>query len=260
MRPRWAAVLWIVAWLFACEKANAQDVLSLAPPEMEALVEALDRPEGADQLRLGIQFDLEKEVTLLALNFAGTAVFRPAAVSVVREGFRTRPQVALRLRSPVTGSETGAAGRTVTSGGEVSFELAWTAEVRIIGPLWALARVEAAAGIQQAGILHDMPEEEEAPERLLTAGVASVGPRAGLVLGPALLTIDLGWHEVWFGAETFQTFEDVVEDGPFFGVSFVFRFSSHLFAHFRVLPRLDDPLPDSRWTFGIAASFDPIHD
>lgn len=244
----------------ACGTARAQDVLSLAPPEMEALVEDLERPEGADELRLGVQFDLEKEVALLAFNLAGTAVWRPPALGIVRDELRTRPQLALRLRSPVTSEEEGAAGRTVTSGGEAQLEIAWTAEARIVGPLWAFARVEGSVGLQQAGVVRDMAEEGEPPERLLTAGILSAGPRAGLLLGPALLTVDLQWHEVWFGTRTFQTFEEVVEDGPFLGVSFVFRFSSHLFAHFRVLPRVDDPLPDSRWTFGIAASFDPVHD
>ncbi len=241
--------------------AGAQDALVLAPPQTEALVEELERPPGADVLRLGVQFDVEKTPDFFTVNFAGTAVWRPSELAFARDGLGAGPEIAARLRSPVDGTETAVAHRTLTSGPEISLGGAWTATARLLGVVWAHLWIEGAIGIQQGAIPREEKGADGQPlERRLTAGVLSGGPRAGVRAGPALLTVDLAWHGVWFGAETFPVYEETLEDGPYLGLSLVLRFSSHLFVHFRVLPTTDDLLPDDRWVVGFAASFDPFHD
>lgn len=250
-------VLLLVGWP---NSGDAQDVLVLAPPEMPAILEDLDRPEGADALRLGVQFDTEKEVELLTINFAGTAVWRPPQLTHAAGDLRARPQLALRLRSPPRGPEDLVARRTVTSGSEVSLEAAYSVEVHVAGPVWAIGRVDGALGIQQGAVPRPTSGDVQPDPRLLTVGVMHGGPRVVVLVGPVLFAVDLQWHEVWLGAETFPTFERVLEDGPYVGLSLVIRFSSHLFMHGRLLPRSDDLVPGEQWTVGIAASFDPFHD
>lgn len=239
--------------------ATAQDVVVLAPPEMDAVLEPdEERPPWGDQLRLGFQLDVEPEIALLPFNFGGVAAYRPDWATLEGERFLVRPLLAFRLRSPGKGTEMQVARRTTISGGELELVAAVESTFQLIGILGAYARWDGTVLLHQATISDDPMEDDN--ERLLTTGMARTGPGAGVIVGPVLLGVDLRWHWVLFGAETFEVFREIVTDRPRLGVTLVTRISSHLFAHFRILPSTDAVFPDERWTAGVSASFDPFVD
>jgi len=254
-----ALSLALMAFPLLAATASAQDVGVLAPPEMQPILPADERPEGADQLRLGVQLDVEREIALLPFNFGGSVVYRPAPATLRDEGWLLRPVGYFRLRSPGKGTEPQVARRTVTSGGELELGLGAESIFRIVGILSAYVRLDGALMVHQASVAHETMAGDD-QDRLLTAGLARAGPGAGLIIGPVLVGADLYWHWLLFGAETFPVFEETVTDGPRLGVMLITRLSSHLFAHFRILPSTEDVLPPQRWTVGLAASFDPFTD
>lgn len=240
-----------------CAGASAQDVAVLMPPELPPIVPEEERPRGADQLRFGIQLDVEKEIALLPLNFGGVVVYRPAPATLEGDRWLLRPLASFRLRSPGKGTEAQVASRTLVSGAELELGAGVEAVFGIAGILSAYARWDGALALHQASVERTMPTGDE-QDRLLTVGLARTGPGAGLIVGPVLVGVDLHWHWVLLGAETFTTYEEIVRDGPRLGVSLAVRLSSHLSAHFRVLPSSEQVLPPQRWTVGMAASFDPL--
>ena len=246
------------AFLLASQAtAAAQDVVSLAPPEMESVFGEPDPCPGVDVVRVGLQLDVMPDVALLRPDFGGTLAWRPPEAAVLTEDLRARPQLAFRVHSAASGTQVDVAHRTVTAGPELALEAAYSVEARLGGPVWALARLEGLVGLQQASVQEESAPPD-APDRFLTVGVLSAGPRVGLVAGPVLVAADLAWHTTWHGTETFPTFARVLRDGPYLGVSLMLRLSPHAFLHGRVLPSGDEAFPRQRWMVGLSASFDPL--
>jgi hypothetical protein len=252
LRP-WVAAALVAAAGPGARPALAQDVISLAPADLEPVVSGPASRLRESALRLGAQLDVGRAW----LSPAVVAVGSHASLQVVTDRVRYVPRLALQLRGPPTGHRDTLPERIRTNGGVLSAELSSFVVARPWPHLGVFARAHVRPSLVQAGPDSDTDDATQ-PDRI-TVGWLAVGGAAGFEIGPVLLVAHVSVYRTLVDGDAPADFVHEL-DRPDLAFELVGRMATFLWLFARARPLVTSFWERDGWAVGLAGGFAPFEE